>query len=139
MTAVPEYLPPDSAEVNSGKKPCRSANVVASLGLSMTVTRSQAAVMLGLLAQTPRSEPPAKAGAGLGPFWLGIGNDAQSDLYFVLTVWSDDSAHGPSMYISRVPLPKSSSLPPGVGPGAPSSARPPYLAGDTCCVSSRSV
>src|ERR1700728_4280010 len=138
MTALPEYLPPDSAVVNSGKKPCRLANVVSLDGLSMTLTRSHEAVLFGLLAQTPRSEPPAKAGAGLGPFWLGIGNDAQSDWYFVLTASSDDSAHGPSMYMSRVPLAKSSSEPPEVAPGAPSSVSPMYLDGETFSVSSRS-
>src|SRR6202167_532675 len=139
MIALPEYLPPDSADVNSGKKPCRLANVVALAGLSMTLIRSQAAVLFGLLAQTPRSDPPAKAGAGLGPFSLGIGNEAQSDWYFVLTASSDDSAHGPSMYMSRVPLAKSSSVPPEVAPGAPSSVSPMYFDGDTCSVSSRSA
>jgi len=39
----------------------------------MTETRSQAAAAFGLFAQTPRSDPPAKAGAGFGPFWLGMG------------------------------------------------------------------
>ena len=101
--------------------------------------RSQAAAWFGLLAQTPRSEPPAKAGAGFGPFWLGIGNDAHCDLYFVLTASSEDCAHGPSMYMSSVPLAKSSSEPPEVAPGAPSSVWPMYLAGDTCWVSSRSA
>ena len=71
--------------MNSGKKPCELANVVALDGLSITETRSQAAVWFWLLAQTPRSDPPAKAGAGFGPFWLGIGNEAHCALYFVLT------------------------------------------------------
>src|ERR1700729_704425 len=137
MTWLPEYLPPDSDDVNSGKKPCRLANVVALAGLSMTLTRSQDAVLFGLLAQTPRSEPPAKAGAGLGPLSLGIGNEAQSFSYCVLTAVRDDCAHGPSMYMSRVPLAKSSSLPPEVAPGAPSSVWPMYLAGETFSVSSR--
>jgi len=85
MTGLLVYTPLDSCEVNSGKKPCELANVVALDGLSITVIRSHAAVLFGLFAQTPRSEPPAKAGAGSGPFWLGIGNEAQSALYCVLT------------------------------------------------------
>ncbi len=113
--------------------------MVALDGLSMTVTRSQAAVLFGLLAQTPRSEPPAKAGAGFGPFWLGIGNEAHWDSYFLLTASSAACAHGPSMYMSSVPLAKSSSLPPEVAPGAPSSVWPMYLAGETFWVSSRSA
>src|SRR5579872_3350678 len=131
MIWLPEYLPPDSDEVNSGKKPCRLANEVALDGLSITLTRSQDAVLFGLLAHTPRSEPPAKAGAGFGPLSLGIGNEAQSFWYFVLTAVSDAAAHGPSMYMSRVPLAKSSSLPPEVAPGAPSSVSPMYFGGDT--------
>src|SRR5450759_1957922 len=57
MTGLMAYLPPDSCEVNSGKKPCALANVVALDGLSITVTRSHAAVLFALLAQTPRSDP----------------------------------------------------------------------------------
>src|ERR1700685_1333944 len=139
MIGLLEYTPLGSFEVNSGKKPWALAKVVALAGLSMIETRSQAAVLFGLLAQTPRSEPPAKAGAGPGPFSLGIGNDAHCDSCALLTASSEDSAHGPSMYMSSVPLAKSSSLPPEVAPGAPSSVWPTYLAGDTCWVSSRSA
>src|SRR5580693_6302252 len=104
----------------------------------MTCTRSQSAVLYLLAAQMPRSEPPAKAGAGFGPFSLGIGNDAHCDSLALLTASSEDLAHGPSMYMSSVPLAKSSSLPPEVAPGAPSSVWPTYLAGETLSVSSRS-
>src|SRR5215469_16172059 len=107
MTGLLVYTPLDSCDVNSGKKPCAFANVVACDGLSITVIRSQAAVLYLLPTQTPRSEPPAKAGAGFGPFSLGIGNDAHCDSFLVLTALSDDSAHGPSRYMSRVPLAKS--------------------------------
>src|ERR1700729_1651233 len=139
MTWLPEYLPPDSDDVNSGKKPCRLANVVALAGLSMTLTRSQDAVLFGLLAQTPRSEPPAKAGAGLGPFWLGIGNAAHCDSNFLLTAVSWPSAQGPSMYMSSLPSAKSWLEPPEVAPGAPSSVWPMYLEGDRCWVKKRSA
>src|ERR1700756_4883797 len=105
----------------------------------MTEPRSHAAVLFLLFAQTPRSEPPAKAGAGFGPFSLGIGNDAHCALFLVLTAVSEACAHGPSRYMSSVPLAKSSSLPPEVAPGAPSSVWPMYLAGETCSVSSRSA
>src|ERR1022692_2202597 len=105
----------------------------------MPWTRSQAAGLYLLVAQMPRSEPPAKAGAGFGPFSLGIGNEAHCEACALLTASSEDSAHGPSMYMSSVPLAKSSSLPPDVAPGTPSSVWPMYLAGETCWVSSRSA
>src|ERR1700729_3676864 len=139
MIGLLEYTPLVSCEVNSGKKPWELAKVVALLGLSMTCTRSQAAVLFGLLAHTPRSDPPAKAGAGFGPVSLGIGNEPHCEACVLLTASSEDSAHGPSMYMSSVPLAKSSSLPPDVAPGAPSSVWPMYLAGETCWVSSRSA
>src|ERR1700685_3932108 len=131
MIGLLAYTPLDSCEVNSGKNPWALAKVVALVGLSMTCTRSQAAVLFGLLAHTPRSEPPAKAGAGFGPVSLGIGNEAHCALFLVLTASSDDSAHGPSMYMSSLPRAKSSSEPPEVAPGVPSSVSPMYLAGET--------
>src|SRR5215467_10019426 len=98
-----EYAGLDRAEVNSGKKPCEFAKVVAFEVLSMNESRLQAAVLYLLFTQTPRSEPPAKAGAGFGPFWLGIGNDAHCD-WFLLFTWDNCPwAHGPSMYMSSLP------------------------------------
>src|ERR1700691_6175798 len=95
----------------------------------MTCTRSQSAVLYLLAVQTARSEPPAKAGAGFGPFSLGIGNDAQSDLPVALAGKLAE-AHGPSMYMSSLPSAKSSLAPPEVAPMLPSSVSPMYLAGD---------
>src|ERR1700733_10135085 len=108
MTWLLEYALPVSCEVNSGKKPCELAKVVAFDTLSITEIRSQSAVLYLLSTQTPRSEPPEKAGAGFGPFSLGIGNEAQSASYFLLTAVSSASAHGPSMYMSSLPSAKSS-------------------------------
>src|SRR6201996_209434 len=139
MSWLPEYAPPLSWEVYGGKKPCRLANEVALDVLSIVLIRSQSAVLYLLDAQTPRSEPPAKAGAGFGPFWLGIGNDAQSALYLELTWVSEASAHGPSWYMSSLPRAKSSSVPPEVEPGLPSSVWPMYLAGETLSVVVRSA
>src|SRR6202044_2191514 len=64
----------------------------------------------------------------------GIGNEAQSASYFLLTAVSSASAHGPSMYMSSLPSAKSSFEPPEVAPGAPSSVWPTYFAGETCSV-----
>src|SRR3984957_342089 len=139
MTGLLVYTPLDSCDVNSGKKPCELANVVAFDGLSITWTRSQAADWFLLPAHTPRSEPPAKAGAGFGPLSLGMGNEAHCALFFVLTCSSCDSAHGPSMYMSSLPRAKSSFEPPEVAPTVPSSVSPMYLAGDTLAVRSRSA
>src|ERR1700761_847367 len=139
MSWLPEYAPPLSWEVYGGKKPCRLANEVELDVLSIVLIRSQSAVLYLLPDQTARSEPPAKAGAGFGPFWLGIGNDAQSDLYLVLTASSDDAAHGPSMYMSSLPSAKSSSVPPDVAPGLPSSVWPMYFDGETFVVRLRSA
>src|ERR1700677_1724907 len=96
----------------------------------MTWMRSQSAVLYLLVAQIARSEPPAKAGAGFGPFSLGIGNDDQSDLSTALA-GNSASAHGPSMYMSSLPSAKSSLAPPDVAPELPSSVWPMYLDGDT--------
>ena len=57
-----------------GKKPCRLANEVEFAVLSMTEIRSQSACGYLLVLKMARSEPPAKTGAVLGPFSLGIGN-----------------------------------------------------------------
>src|ERR1700733_13533890 len=92
----------------------------------MTEIRSHAAVWLGLVLKTARSEPPEKTGAGFGPFWLGIGKDA-------MLPWSAEFfgsvalAHEPSMYMSSLPRPKSSFGPPEVAPATPSSVSPTYL------------
>jgi hypothetical protein len=75
-----EYEPPLSCEVYGGKKPWELANDVEFGTESITWTRFQAAVLYLLPDQTARSEPPAKAGAGFGPLWLGIGNEAHCDL-----------------------------------------------------------
>src|ERR1700744_5881453 len=112
ITWLLAYAPPLSCDVYGGKKPCRLANEVALDVLSIVLIRSQSAVLYLLEAQTARSEPPAKAGAGLGPFWLGIGNEAQSDLPFAFagnSAW----AHGPSMYRSSLPRAKAEFAPPG--------------------------
>ena len=79
--------------------------------------------------KTPRSDPPAKTGAGLGPFSLGMGKEAQLDLSFELVGMVAD-AHGPSMYRSSLPRPKSSFAPPEVAPVLPSSVWPMYFDGD---------
>ena len=113
--------------------------MVALAGLSISETRSQSAWEYLLLTQTPRSEPPEKAGAGFGPFSLGIGNEAQSASYFLLTAVSSACAHGPSMYMSSLPSAKSSLDPPEVAPGAPSSVWPTYFDGETCWVRYRSA
>src|SRR5450756_1371556 len=96
----------------------------------MTWIRFQSAVLSLLVAQMPRSEPPAKAGAGDGPFSLGIGNEAQLALSTALAGNSAE-AHGPSMYMSSLPRAKSSLEPPDVAPGLPSSVWPTYLLGET--------
>src|ERR1700691_4388151 len=95
----------------------------------MTCTRSQSAVLYLLAAQMPRCEPPAHGGAGFGPFSLGIGNEAQSDLPTALAGKLAE-AHGPSMYRSSLPSAKSSLAPPAVAPTLPSSVSPTYLAGE---------
>src|SRR5581483_4913892 len=100
--------------------PCRLPTVVAFDVLSMTWIRSQSAAWNLLDAQTPRSEPPAKTGAGFGPFWLGIGNEAQVDLPTALAGKLAE-AQGPSMYRSSLPSAKSSLAPPEVAPMLPSS------------------
>ncbi len=125
--------------MNSGKKPCALANVVAWVGLSITDIRSQSAWVYLLFTQTPRSEPPEKAGAGAGPFSLGMGNEAQSAAYFLLTAVSSDCAQGPSTYMSSLPRAKSSLAPPEVAPGAPSSVWPTYFDGDRCWLKYRSA
>ena len=106
--------------------------------MSITWTRSQAAVLYLLPDQTARSEPPAKAGAGFGPFSLGIGNEAHCDLSLALA-GKVPEAHGPSMYMSSLPRAKSSFAPPEVAPGLPSSVWPMYLAGETCLARYRSA
>src|SRR5579875_955378 len=80
----------------------------------MTWIRSQEACGYLVVANTPRSDPPAKAGAGFGPFSLGTGNEAK---FFVSTAFLGNSAdaHGPSRYMSSLP----------------SSVWPMYLAGET--------
>src|SRR5215469_4866563 len=123
MSGLPEYAPPVSAAVYGGKKPCRLAKLVELAWLSMTWSRSHAAVWFLLPDQMARSEPPAKAGAGVGPFWLGIGNEAQLDLSEALAGNSLE-AHGPSMYMSSLPRAKSSLEPPEVAPELPSSVWP---------------
>src|SRR6202012_872923 len=139
ITWLLAYAPPLSCDVYGGKKPCRLANEVALDTLSIVWIRSQSAVLYLLAAQTARSEPPAKAGAGFGPLWLGIGNEAQSDAYFLLTCSSSGSAHGPSMYMSSLPRAKSSLVPPEVAPGLPSSVCPMYFDGETLSVRYRSA
>ena len=96
-----------SWEVYGGKKPWELANDVEFGTESITWTRSQAAVLYLLPDQTARSEPPAKTGAGFGPFSLGIGNEAQLDLSTALA-GKVPEAHGPSMYMSSLPSAKSS-------------------------------
>src|ERR1700744_733311 len=108
MSWLPEYAPPLSWEVYGGKKPCRLANEGELDVLSIVLIRSQSAVLYLLPDQTARSERPPKAGAGFGPFWLGIGNDAQSDLFLVLTASSDDAAPGPFMDMASGPSAESS-------------------------------
>src|SRR5579859_7351261 len=99
----------------------------------MTEMRSHAACGLGLVLKTARSEPPAKTGAGLGPFSLGIGNE---EMFLVSTEFFGRvaCAHGPSMYMPSLPRPKSSFAPPEVAPVLPSSVWPMYLAGETLSV-----
>jgi hypothetical protein len=130
--------PPVSLEVYGGKNPCRLANEVELVSLSISLIRSQSAVLYLLVAKIPRSEPPANARAGFGPFSLGTGKDAQPDLS---TAFAGNSAcaHGPSMYMPSRPRAKSSFEPPEVAPGLPSSVWPMYLAGDTCSVLVRST
>ena len=91
----------------------------------MTEIRSHAAVWFGLVLKTARSEPPEKTGAGFGPFSLGIGKDA---MLLVSTEFAGSVAfaHGPSMYRSSLPRPKSSFGPPEVAPARPSSVSPMY-------------
>jgi hypothetical protein len=125
--------------VNSGKKPCELAKVVALDTPSITEIRSQSAVLYLLPTQTPRSEPPENAGAGFGPFSLGIGKDDHCASLVLLTASSWASAHGPSMYMSSLPRAKSSLAPPEVAAPVPSSVWPMYLAADTCWVSRRSA
>ena len=95
--------------------------------------RSQAACWFGLVLKTARSEPPEKTGAGFGPFSLGIGKDA---MLLVSTEFfgSVAFAHGPSMYRSSLPRPKSSFGPPEVAPALPSSVSPMYLDWETLAV-----
>src|ERR1700733_16332349 len=96
----------------------------------MTEIRSQAAVWFGLVLKTARSEPPERTGAGFGPFSLGIGKEemlAVSTEFFGSVAF----AHGPSMYMSSVPRPKSSFGPPEVAPATPSSDSPTYLDAET--------
>src|SRR6202012_3057164 len=99
----------------------------------MTEIRSHAAVWFGLVLKTARSEPPEKTGAGFGPFWLGIGKDA---MLLVSTEFFGSVAfpHGPSIYRSSLPSPKSSFGPPEVAPALPSSAAPMYLVRETYVV-----
>ena len=101
--------------------------------MSMTEIRSQAAVWFGLVLKTARSEPPEKTGAGFGPFSLGIGKDAML-LVSTEFVGSVAFAHGPSMYRSSLPRPKSSFGPPEVAPAMPSSVSPMYLDWETLAV-----
>src|SRR5579862_734678 len=99
----------------------------------MTEIRSQAAVWFGLVLKTARSEPPAKTGAGFGPFSLGIGKDAmllRSTEFFGSVAF----AHDPSMYMSSLPRPKSSFGPPEVAPVTPCSVSPRYLDEGTLAV-----
>src|SRR6201995_3008494 len=110
MSWLPEYAPPLSWEVYGGKKPCRLANEAEFDVLSIVLIRSQSAVLYLLPDQTARSEPPAKAGAGFGPFGLASRNDAHSDFSLLLTPWSASSAHGPSLPMAILPSASSSSL-----------------------------
>src|SRR5579859_560491 len=130
MSWLPEYAPLVSLEVYGGKNPCRLANEVELASLSMVWIRSQSAVLNLLVAKMPRSEPPAKAGAGFGAFSLGIGKEAKPALSTAF-FGNSDCAHGPSMYMPSLPSAKSSLDPPEVAPGLPSSVWPMYLAGDT--------
>src|SRR3984957_17121707 len=123
------YTPPVSSAVYGGKKPCRLANEVEFAVLSMTEIRSQSACWFLLVLKMARSEPPAKTGAAVGPFSLGVGNEAQ----LALSVeWAGRVAvgHGPSMYRSSLPRPKSVFAPPAVEPVLPSSVCPTYFDGD---------
>src|SRR2546421_7478390 len=124
-----EYERRVSWEVYGGKKPWELANDVEFGTEAIIWTRSQAAVLYLLPDQTARSEPPAKAGAGFGPFSLGIGKEAHCDLPTALA-GKVLEAHGPSTYMSSLPRAKSSFAPPEVAPGLPSSVWPTYLAGE---------
>src|SRR5690242_21766381 len=99
----------------------------------MTWTRSQAAVLYLLPDQTPRSEPPANAGAGFGPFSLGIGKEAHCALPTALA-GKVPEAHGPAMSMSSLPRAKSSFAPPEVAPALRSSVWPTDLAWATVMV-----
>src|SRR5690348_14152158 len=124
-----EYEPPVSWEVYGGKNPWELANDVEFGTDAIIWTRSQAAVLYLLPDQTARSEPPAKAGAGFGPFSLGIGKEAQVDLTTALA-GKVPEAHGPSTYMSSLPSAKSSVAPPEGAAPVPSSVWPMYLAGE---------
>src|SRR6202161_1941449 len=127
------YGPPVNWAVYGGKKPCRLANEVEFVVSSMTEIRSQSACGYLLVLKMARSEPPAKTGAGFGPFSLGIGEEEQLDLSVELGGMGDmldfsvklagmvAVTPGPSMYRSSLPRPKSVFPPPEVEPVLPSS------------------
>jgi len=89
-----------SCEVYGGKNPCEFANDVALGTASITLMSAQSAWGCALFAQTPRSEPPANAGAVPCPLLLGIGNEAHWAWYLLLE--NSALAHGPSMYMSSL-------------------------------------